>query len=66
MHKADLSQEEFEECFRYVMKRDTVLLQIPTSEMFTNQYNKHLFKLGMQTLILNIFYMHFHALCTCM
>lgn len=44
MQKADLSQEEFEECFRYVMKRDTVVLQIPTSEMFTNQYNKHLFK----------------------
>lgn len=44
MHKADLSQEEFEKCFRYVMQRDTVLLQIPTSEVFTNQYNKHLFK----------------------
>lgn len=44
MHKANFSQEEFEKCFRYVMKRDTVVLQIPTSEVFTNQYNNHLFK----------------------
>lgn len=39
-----MSQEEFEKCFRYVMKRDTAVLQIPTSEVFTNQYNKYLFK----------------------
>lgn len=26
------------------MKRDTVVLQIPTGEVFTNQYNNHLFK----------------------
>lgn len=44
MHKANLSHKEFEKCFRYVMKRDTVVLQIPTSEVFTDQYNKHLFK----------------------
>lgn len=46
LHKAGLSQEEFEECFRYVTKRDTVVLQRQTSEVFTNQYmyNKHLLK----------------------
>lgn len=44
LHTAGLSKEEFEECFRYVTKRDTVVLQRQTSEVFTNQYNKHLLK----------------------
>ncbi|XP_063435688.1 uncharacterized protein LOC134716608 [Mytilus trossulus] len=42
--KAGLSQEDFQECFRWITNRNTVVLKRNKDELFINQYNPHLLK----------------------
>ncbi|XP_063446963.1 uncharacterized protein LOC134726488 [Mytilus trossulus] len=42
--RAGVSQEDFQECFRSVTYRNTVVLKRNKNEMFINQYNPHLLK----------------------
>ncbi|XP_071152909.1 uncharacterized protein [Mytilus edulis] len=42
--KAGLSQEDFQECFRWITNRNTVVLKRNKNELFINQYNPHLLK----------------------
>ncbi|VDI00589.1 Hypothetical predicted protein [Mytilus galloprovincialis] len=42
--RAGVSQEDFQECFRSVTYRNTVVLKRNKDEMFINQYNPHLLK----------------------
>lgn len=44
LQKAGLTQEQFEKCFSFITKRNTVVLQRQTNEIYTNQYNKHLLR----------------------
>ncbi|XP_062574488.1 uncharacterized protein LOC134236336, partial [Saccostrea cucullata] len=44
LQRAGLTQNEFEKCFCYITKRNTVVLKRNCSEIFTNQYNKHLLR----------------------
>ncbi|XP_063411255.1 uncharacterized protein LOC134694188 [Mytilus trossulus] len=42
--KAGMSQEDFQECFRWITYRNTVVLKRNKDELFINQYNPHLLK----------------------
>ncbi|XP_061175632.1 uncharacterized protein LOC133184560 [Saccostrea echinata] len=44
LQKAGLTQEEFEKCFSFITKRNTVVLKRLPNELFTNQYNEHLLR----------------------
>lgn len=42
--KAGLTQQQFQECFSAITKRNTIVLNRKPSEIYTNQYNKDLFR----------------------
>lgn len=42
--KAGLTQQQFQECFSAITKRNTIVLNRKPSEIYTNQYNKDLLK----------------------
>jgi hypothetical protein len=44
LKKAGMTEEEFEKCFSFVTKRNTVVHQRQTNEIYTNQYSKHLLR----------------------
>ncbi|XP_062580740.1 uncharacterized protein LOC134242656 [Saccostrea cucullata] len=44
LQKAGLTQKEFEKCFSFITKRNTVVLQRQPNELFINQYNMHLLR----------------------
>lgn len=44
LNQAGLTQQQFEECFSAITKRNTTVLNRKPSEIFTNQYNKDLLR----------------------
>ncbi|XP_062589569.1 uncharacterized protein LOC134251199, partial [Saccostrea cucullata] len=44
LQKSGLTQEEFELCFSFITKRNTIVLKREPIEVYTNQYNKHLLR----------------------
>lgn len=44
LNQAGLTQQQFEECFSAITKRNTTVLNRKHSEIFTNQYNKDLLR----------------------
>lgn len=39
-----MTQEDFEKCFSFITKRNTVVLNRQSNEIFTNQYDRHLLR----------------------